>query len=92
VGVEVEISFVVVIHEQVSCIYADFKVFSVFRPPYLISGMCQIMFRMRRRVANSYSGKVAKAHHLIPSGLEMAAKWWSVVWFHPPPPTSPYAG
>ncbi len=40
----VEISFVVVTHEQVSCIYANFKVFPVFRPPYWISGMCQIWF------------------------------------------------
>mgnify|MGYP003461073419 FL=1 len=41
-GVATEVSFVVVIHAQVSCIYADFKVFPVFRPPYWISGMCQI--------------------------------------------------
>ena len=37
-----EVSFVVVINVHVSCIYADFKVFPVFRPPYWISGMCQI--------------------------------------------------
>ncbi len=42
VGVAVEISFVVVIHAQESCIYADIKVFPVFRSPYYISGMCQI--------------------------------------------------
>ncbi len=37
-GVAVEMSFVVAIHEHVSCIYADFKEFPVFRPPYWISG------------------------------------------------------
>ncbi len=42
VWVAVKISFVVVIHAQVSCIYADFKVFPVFRPPFRISVMCQI--------------------------------------------------
>ncbi len=41
-GVDTDESFVVVIHTHVSCIYADFKVFPVFRPPYWISGMCQI--------------------------------------------------
>ena len=34
VGVAIEISFIVVIHAQESCIYADFKVFPVFRPPH----------------------------------------------------------
>ncbi len=34
VGVAVEVSFVVAIHAKVSCIYADFKVFPVFRPQY----------------------------------------------------------
>ena len=40
---------------------------------------------MHRLVANSNSGKVAKAHPLIPSGLEMAAKIVIWGWFHPPP-------
>ena len=34
VGVAVEISFVVVIQAEIACIYADFKAFPVFRPPY----------------------------------------------------------
>ena len=38
VGVAVEISFVGVIQAAISCIYADFKAFPVFRPPYWISG------------------------------------------------------
>ncbi len=42
--VAIEVSFVVSMHAQVSCIYADFEVFPVFRPPYWISGMCQIWF------------------------------------------------
>ncbi len=44
-GVAVEISFLVAIHEQISCIYAEFQVFPVFGPPYWISGMCQIRFK-----------------------------------------------
>ena len=44
VEVAVDIPFVVVIHAQVYCVYADFKVFPVFRPPYWISGVCQIWF------------------------------------------------
>ena len=44
VGVAVEIVFIVGIHAQESCIDAEFKVFPVFRPPYWISGMCQIWF------------------------------------------------
>ena len=43
-GAAVEISFIVVIHAQESCICADFKAFPVFRAPYWISGMCQIWF------------------------------------------------
>jgi hypothetical protein len=39
--VATEFSFVLVIHPQVSCIYADLKVFPVFRPPYWIFGMSQ---------------------------------------------------
>ena len=42
VAVAVEISLVVVIQAEIACIYADFKAFPVFRPPYWISGMCQI--------------------------------------------------
>ncbi len=42
VGVAIEIPFVVSIYAQVSCIYTDFKVFSVFEPPYWIYGMCQM--------------------------------------------------
>ncbi len=42
VGLAIEVSFVVAIHAQVSCIYTNFKVFPVFQPPYRISGMCQI--------------------------------------------------
>jgi len=41
-GVAIEISFVVSIHAQVSCIYTDLKVFPVFQPPYWISAMWQI--------------------------------------------------
>ncbi len=37
VGVAVEISFVVVKQAEITCIYADFKAFPVFRPPYWIS-------------------------------------------------------
>ncbi len=33
-----EILFVVVIQAEIACIYADFKAFPVFRPPYWISG------------------------------------------------------
>ena len=44
VGVAVEISLIVVMHAQESCNCADFKVFPIFRPPYWISGMCQIWF------------------------------------------------
>ncbi len=74
VGVSGAISFVVVIEAEISCINADFEAFPVLRPPYWISGMCQI-----------YPGKVAKARPLIPSGSEMAAK--RVVWgaIYPPP-------
>ena len=32
-GVAVEISFVVAIHAEITCIYVDFKAFPVFRPP-----------------------------------------------------------
>ena len=42
VGVAFEISCVVAIHAQVSCIYVDFKVFPVFWPTYCMSGMYQI--------------------------------------------------
>jgi len=35
--VTVEISFVVVTQAEITCIYADFKTFPVFRPPYWIS-------------------------------------------------------
>jgi hypothetical protein len=34
VGAAVEISLVVVIQSEIACIYADFKAFPVFRPPY----------------------------------------------------------
>jgi hypothetical protein len=34
VGVAVEISLVVVIQADIAWIYADFKAFPVFRPPY----------------------------------------------------------
>ena len=44
VGVAVEISVVAVIHAHLSCIYADLNVFPFLRPPYWISGMCQIWF------------------------------------------------
>ena len=37
VGVAVAISFVVVLQAKISCIYADFKAFPVFRPPSRIS-------------------------------------------------------
>ena len=38
VVVAVEISLVVVIQAEISCICADFKAFPIFRPPYLIYG------------------------------------------------------
>ena len=38
VGVAVEISLVVVIQAEIACIYADYKTFPVFRPPYWIWG------------------------------------------------------
>ncbi len=44
VGAAIEVSFVVAVHAHVSCIYADFKEFPVFRPSYWISGMSQIWF------------------------------------------------
>ncbi len=44
VGVAGAISFVVALQAKISCTYADFKAFPVFRPPYWISGMCQIWF------------------------------------------------
>ena len=37
VGVAVETSFVVGIQPEIACIYADFKAFPVFWPPYWIS-------------------------------------------------------
>ena len=74
VGVAIDVLFVVAIHAQVSCICADFKVFPVFRPPYWY-----------HLIVNSYSGKVAKAHPFVQSGLEMAAKIVVWGWFHPPP-------
>ena len=37
VGVAVEISFVVLKQAEIACIYAVFKAFPVFRPPYWIS-------------------------------------------------------
>ena len=36
--IAVEISFVAVIKADTACIYADFKAFPVFTPPYWISG------------------------------------------------------
>jgi hypothetical protein len=42
VRIATEVSFVVVARVQAYCIYADFKVFPVFRQPYWISGMRQI--------------------------------------------------
>jgi hypothetical protein len=38
VEVAIEISFVVVMQAEITCIYAHFKAFPVFRPPYWISG------------------------------------------------------
>ncbi len=44
VGIAGEISFAVVIQAVISCIYADFKAFPVFRPLYWISDMRQLWF------------------------------------------------
>ena len=56
VGVAVEISFIVVIHAQESCIYADFNVFGLMEGDnFNIVLKCHM-------VANSHSGKVARAH------------------------------
>jgi hypothetical protein len=67
-----------VIQAEIACINVDFKAFPVFQWPYWIPGRWEIWSESVFPVANSHSGKVAKARPLIPSGSEMLAK--IVVW------------